>query len=217
MNATVARSAIERIAAGCALFVFAPLFGLLAAAILFSDGFPIFFRQLRVGLNGRAFHLLKFRSMAAGSCGKPITAAQDSRVTWLGAGLRRYKLDELPQLWNVVRGDMSLIGPRPEVPAFVDQVDPRWQVVLSVRPGITDLASLVYRDEERLLGKSSDVEQFYRETILPDKLAINAAYLRGRSHWTDAKLICLTIRYSFFPSGFNADRIRKSLLMKGAI
>jgi lipopolysaccharide/colanic/teichoic acid biosynthesis glycosyltransferase len=148
--------------------------------------------------------------MRNGTQGSVITAAGDSRITRAGARLRRYKLDELPQLVNVLRGDMSLVGPRPEVPELVRMDSPIWRAVLQVRPGITDLATLLYRDEEKLLGASSEPNGFYRESILPAKLVLNLEYLVSRSFWQDLKLILLTIRYSLFPGGLNQDIIKKS-------
>ena len=133
-----------------------------------------------------------------------ITAAGDARVTRVGAVLRRFKLDELPQLFNVLKGDMSLVGPRPEVPEYVQLEAPIWQAVLQVRPGVTDLATLLYRDEERLLGASDDPNALYRETVLPAKLMLNLGYLRSRSFRRDLKLILLTIRYSLFPRRFRS-------------
>lgn len=189
-----------------------PLMLVLALAVKCQDGGPIFFRQLRVGRNGSPFTLWKFRSMRMANHGAAITSSGDRRITPLGRILRRYKLDELPQLWNVLRGDMSLIGPRPEVPRFVDAADPAWRAVHRVRPGITDLATLVYRDEERILAGFDDPERAYRETVLPAKLALNLEYLRRRSLARDLKLLALTVRYSFVPGGFDPDRIKHTIL-----
>jgi lipopolysaccharide/colanic/teichoic acid biosynthesis glycosyltransferase len=179
--------------------------------ILCDDGAPVFFGQTRIGRKGRPFRIWKFRTMRAGSRGRPITAAGDHRITRVGSVLRRCKLDELPQLFNVLRGDMSLVGPRPEVPEYVQIEEPVWQAVLQVRPGVTDVASLVYRDEEKLLGTSADPNALYRETVLPSKLALNLGYLRSRSFGSDLRLILLTIRYSLFPQGFNPELIKKTL------
>jgi lipopolysaccharide/colanic/teichoic acid biosynthesis glycosyltransferase len=194
------------------LLVASPFLVLIAATVRFQDGGPAFFRQERVGRHGKPFSLWKFRSMTPGRAGSAITAGGDRRVTAVGRLLRRYKLDELPQLWNVLRGDMSLIGPRPEVPCFVDAGDPVWQAVHSVRPGITDLATLIYRDEERILAGFRDPERGYRESVLPAKLALNLQYLERRSAVRDLKLLALTIRYSFIPAGFDPDRIKQELL-----
>jgi lipopolysaccharide/colanic/teichoic acid biosynthesis glycosyltransferase len=194
------------------LIAAAPLMFLLAMAVKVQDGGPVFFRQRRLGYNGRPFTLWKFRSMDSGTRGAAITASGDRRITRVGRFLRRYKLDELPQLWNVLRGDMSLIGPRPEVPGFVDGDNPMWRKVHGVRPGITDLATLVYRDEERILAGFSDPERGYRDAVLPAKLALNVEYIERRSLGRDLKLLALTVRYSFVRAGFDPERIRHTIL-----
>jgi lipopolysaccharide/colanic/teichoic acid biosynthesis glycosyltransferase len=205
---------LDLIAGTLLLIAALPLILLLAMAVKVQDGGPVFFRQQRVGRNGAPFQLWKFRSMRISNQGAAITSSGDSRITPVGRYLRKYKLDELPQLWNVVRGDMSLVGPRPEVPRFVDAGDPVWQAVHRVRPGITDLATLVYRDEEHILAGFDDPEQGYRDAVLPAKLALNLEYLRRRSLSRDLKLLTLTIRYSFVRDGFDPDRIRHSILPK---
>src|SRR5262249_23288741 len=151
-----------------------PLIGLASVLIkVYSPG-PILFRQRRVGKNGHEFSILKFRTMVNGAdrIGKGITADDDPRVTSVGAFLRKWKLDELPQLWNVLKGEMSLVGPRPELPAYVRQYTSSQMRVLLMRPGITDPATLRYRHEGRILEGSSDPERLYREKILPDKLSL---------------------------------------------
>jgi lipopolysaccharide/colanic/teichoic acid biosynthesis glycosyltransferase len=197
--------------AAAGLLILMPALAALAVAILCDDGAPVFYSQTRVGRRGEPFRIWKFRSMRAGSQGSVITAEGDRRVTRVGAALRRLKLDELPQLFNVLKGDMSLVGPRPEVPEYVQLDAPVWQSVLQVRPGVTDLATLLYRDEEKLLGTSGDPGTFYRETVLPAKLALNLGYLRTRSFLRDLKLILLTICYSLFPQRFDPDLIKKTL------
>lgn len=187
-----------------ALLILAPLLALIAGCAWLWQGQPVLFTQERVGRFGKPFRILKFRTMALRIPGKPITAAGDSRITRTGAFLRRFKLDELLQLVNVFKGEMSVCGPRPEVPRYVDPDDPLWQIVLEVRPGITDPASLLYRHEEELLAQAADPEKFYRQSILPHKLRISARYLCRRSWWTDLKLILLTARHSFLPG----DRVR---------
>jgi lipopolysaccharide/colanic/teichoic acid biosynthesis glycosyltransferase len=193
--------------AAAGLLCLAPLFAWLAAWIALDDGAPVFFSQMRVGRNGKRFRIWKFRTMRAGSKGSVITAAGDGRVTRAGATLRKFKLDELPQLFNVLKGDMALVGPRPEVPEHVQVDAPLWQTILQVRPGITDPASLLYRDEEEILGLSDDPNAFYRDRVLPSKLLLNRAYLMTRSFGRDLRLISLTIRYSLFPKKFDPDRI----------
>lgn len=193
------------------LIVVSPLMAAAAVAVAVEDGFPVFFRQQRIGRNGRPFVMLKFRSMRTAQTGTAITAGGDSRITRSGRFLRKYKLDELPQLWNVLRGDMSLIGPRPEVPKFVDMSDPLWRTVLSVRPGITDLASLFYRHEEGLLAGAADPEAHYRRSILPSKLRIAAEGVKRQSLANDIKILVYTVLCSFFPSRFDEAQITKAL------
>ncbi|MEP7355384.1 MAG: sugar transferase [Acidobacteriota bacterium] len=203
------RSILDRFTALAGLLVASPVLAAAAICVVVQDGKPILFRQARIGRNGHPFELLKFRSMYIGRTGLSVTAGSDARVTPVGRFLRRYKLDELPQLWNVARGDMSLIGPRPEVPEFVDLNDQTWQQVLEVLPGICDLASLVYRNEETLLARVSETERFYREVLLPAKLALSLHYLRTRSITSDLRLLLLTLRFSFIPSGFDPKAIKQ--------
>ena len=194
-----------------ALILLSPLLLLTALLILVCDGTPVLFQQTRIGRKGNPFRILKFRTMRAGSPGRAITTFQDIRITPLGRVLRKLKIDELPQLWNVLRGDMSLIGPRPEVPEFVEFEDARWRTVLEVRPGVTDLASLAFRNEEEMLRPAADPEVYYRAIILPQKLNLNLHYQRSRSFSRDLKLLWMTARYSFIPWGFDRDRILRSL------
>ena len=202
---------LDVVCAAAALVILAPIFFGLAALILGHDGPPVLFNQVRVGRRGKLFRIWKFRTMHVGAEGMLVTAAGDRRVTRLGAALRRFKLDELPQLLNVLVGDMSLIGPRPEVPEYVQLEAPIWQALLQVRPGLTDLATLLYRDEEKLLGAASDPIGFYRETVLPEKLILNLRYLRSRSIRRDLNLIFLTACYSLFPERFDPDLIRRQV------
>jgi lipopolysaccharide/colanic/teichoic acid biosynthesis glycosyltransferase len=197
--------------AAVGLVILLPVLGALSLAVLVGDGRPVFFRQTRVGKGGTTFRIWKFRTMRAGSRGSAVTAAGDQRVTRVGAILRRCKADELPQLFNVLKGDMSLVGPRPEVPEYVRLEEPMWQAVLQVRPGVTDLATLLFRNEEKLLGSSADPNTFYRETVLPEKLVLNLGYLRSKSFRRDVMLILLTIRYSLFPDRFDPALIKKTL------
>ncbi len=206
------RNALDRIVCLGGLVVLAPLLAVIAVLVRCGDGGPILFRQERIGRWGRPFELLKFRSMRTSNEGPAITAAGDSRITKIGHRLRKYKLDELPQLWNVVRGDMSLVGPRPEVSRYVNPVDTVWQRVLSVRPGITDLATLVYRNEEEVLGGADDSERLYRDVVLPEKLRLNISYLERSTPLRDLKLILLTIRYSMFPVSFEPEVVKKRLV-----
>jgi lipopolysaccharide/colanic/teichoic acid biosynthesis glycosyltransferase len=193
-----------------ALILLSPLLAIVTLLILVSDGLPILFRQTRIGKNGEPFLLLKFRTMRTDCSGSAITASGDRRVTRTGGWLRGFKIDELPQLINVVQGDMSLIGPRPEVPEYVELADDRWRKALEVRPGITDLASLAFRNEEAILGPAADRDAYYRSVILPEKLRLNLQYQRSRSAPRDLKLLWMTVRYSFCPRGFDRDRIIRS-------
>lgn len=199
------------------LLLIGPLLMLLALAIFFAEGRPIFFRQFRVGQHGKPFRIWKFRTMRNLASGTKITAEADQRVTSIGKILRRYKLDELPQLLNVLLGNMSFVGPRPEVPDFVRLEDPAWRSVLSVKPGITDAASLLYRDEEAILGARLDPESYYREVVLPAKLELNMKHLASRSLMRDLKLLAMTIQCSFFPTTRDAQRVRKALSLEGLI
>jgi lipopolysaccharide/colanic/teichoic acid biosynthesis glycosyltransferase len=208
-RARVARL-FDAVCAASGLVLILPLLALISLVVLVDDGPPVLFSQTRVGKDGKPFRIWKFRTMHAGSRGSAITASGDPRVTRSGALLRKFKLDELPQLFNVLKGDMSLVGPRPETPEYVELRAPSWQAVLAVRPGITDLATLLYRDEEEILGSSPDPDALYRETVLPEKLRLNLAYLRARSFWQDLRLIFLTIRYSAFPDSFDTNRIRRT-------
>jgi len=172
-----------------------PLLILIGAAIKLLDRGPVFFRQSRVGFQGRPFMILKFRTMIPNSekLGASVTAAKDPRVTGIGRFLRKTKLDELPQLWNVLTGDMSFVGPRPEVPCYVARYNPEQRRVLGLKPGITDLATLLYRNEEQILGGTSDIELFYLEQIMPRKIDLNLEYARQASLWEDTKIILRTL------------------------
>jgi lipopolysaccharide/colanic/teichoic acid biosynthesis glycosyltransferase len=184
--------AVEACLAGLGLAVASPLFLIAAGLVAATSPGPVLFRQQRVGLNGQPFTLLKLRTMKVAPEGSQLTASGDSRITLVGRWLRRFKLDEIPQLWNVVRGDMSLVGPRPEVPRYVDPESPLWRQVLSVRPGLTDPVTLRLRDEEALLAGAADPERFYRERLLPWKLRGYLEYLQRRSWATDLGVLGAT-------------------------
>lgn len=177
------------------LLLLAPLLLLLAATILASSGRPVCFRQSRAGRHGRDFVLLKFRTMSvvrAVDC-STFDAGNNRRVTPIGRFLRSTKLDELPQLWNVLTGDMSLVGPRPEVRTWVNAYADRWAEVLALRPGITDPAAIIFRNEEEILARSPDPEMTYREEILPRKLDLYEEYVRTRTFWGDIRIIVRTL------------------------
>ncbi|MBN8280492.1 MAG: sugar transferase [Gammaproteobacteria bacterium] len=193
----MAKRTFDVLASVAVLAVLWPLLLLVAAWVRLDSPGPALFRQERVGLRGELFTLLKFRTMAATPLpgGPLVTAAGDRRVTRAGRWLRPTKLDELPQLLNVLAGDMSLVGPRPEVPRYVTLWPPQQRdLILSVRPGITDEAAVVFRDEERLLAAAADPELYYVEEILPRKLALYVAYVRGRSFGGDLRLLARTGR-----------------------
>src|SRR5262245_45241906 len=188
------RRVLDVAVAAALLVLLAPVLGLLAVLVRVTSPGPAFFRQTRIGRNGRPFELVKLRTMRADapSIGPTITAGADPRITWFGARLRHAKLDELPQLWNVVRGDMSLVGPRPEVPRYVARYCPAARAALRVRPGLTDPASLAMADEAAVLGRCDDPERVYTEELLPWKLALSLAYLERRTVWTDLGVVART-------------------------
>ncbi|SHK32618.1 Sugar transferase involved in LPS biosynthesis (colanic, teichoic acid) [Anaerobranca californiensis DSM 14826] len=177
------------------LTVLLPIFLVISIVIKVDSKGPVFFRQVRVGKNGKEFRILKFRTMVvdADKKGMQITVGKDSRITKSGYVLRKFKLDELPQLINVLFGDMSFVGPRPEVPKYVALYDENQKSVLKVKPGITDIASIEYRDENTLLGESDNPEKTYIEEVMPTKLKLNMEYIRNISIVNDVKLIFKTI------------------------
>ncbi|MBQ8853353.1 MAG: sugar transferase [Alistipes sp.] len=156
-------------------------------------GGPVIFKQQRVGRNGKLFTMYKFRSMTVSHSGSSVSVAGESRITPLGAKLRKYKLDELPELWNVLIGDMSFVGPRPDVPGYADQLKGDDRRVLQLRPGITGPASMKYRNEEEILASVPDPVKYNDEVIFPDKVRINLYYLDHQSFWMDIKLIICTV------------------------
>ena len=169
---------------------------LLVVAVLIRvkmPGGPVLFRQKRVGKDGRLFTMVKFRSMTVDHGGSSVSVAGESRITPLGAKLRRYKLDELPELWNVLTADMSFVGPRPDVPGYADALTGEDREVLALRPGITGPASLKYRNEEEILASVEDPQKYNDEVIFPDKVRINRYYLHHYSFWMDIRLIVATV------------------------
>jgi lipopolysaccharide/colanic/teichoic acid biosynthesis glycosyltransferase len=176
-----------------ALVVLSPALAVIGAAVKLGSPGPVLFWQERVGQRGRPFRIAKFRSMCLAAPGPAVTARADPRVTRLGRVLRRYKLDELPQLWNVLVGDMSLVGPRPEVARFVSVFPEAYARILTVRPGITDFAALEYRDEESVLGDSPDPEATYVKEVLPKKIALYHRYLDEMSFGIDVALVLRTL------------------------
>lgn len=182
------------------LILLSPLLLNLAVRIRMENGGPVFYRGLRIGLRGQPFRIFKFRTMVVNAerMGGPSTADDDPRITRIGKKLRKHKLDELPQLINVFLGDMSLVGPRPEVPHYVDMYTEEEKAILAVRPGITDWASLWNPDEGAILAGSPDPEKTYMEKIRPEKMRLQLKYVRERSFWTDIKIIFLTLKTILF-------------------
>ena len=177
------------------LIVLSPILIAIAIKIKIGSDGPVFFKQIRVGEKNKEFRILKFRTMVvdAEKLGRQITVGNDSRITKIGGFLRKYKLDELPQLINVFKGDMSLVGPRPEVPRYVKLYNEEQRKVLEVKPGITDLASIRYRDENDLLGEAENPDDLYINTIMPDKLALNLVYINKNNVFFDIYIILKTI------------------------
>ena len=192
----------DRVVSLVGLVILSPV--LLVVAVLVKvkmPGGPVIFRQKRVGKEGNIFTINKFRTMTVGGGWSSVSVAGESRITPLGAKLRKYKLDELPELWNVLKGDMSFVGPRPDVPGYADQLQGTDREVLKLRPGITGPASLKYRDEEELLARVAaggiegwtDPVKYNDEVIFPDKVRLNLHYLHNYSFITDIKIIFATV------------------------
>ena len=177
------------------IIIISPILIVVSIAIKLDSPGKIMFLQKRVGRNEMDFYIYKFRTMVtdAEKLGKQITVGKDNRITKVGAFLRKYKIDELPQLFNVLKGDMSLVGPRPEVPKYVALYSEEQKKVLSVRPGITDLASLRYSDENEILGKVDNPEEYYINVIMKDKLNLNLEYIEKSNLFFDISLIIKTI------------------------
>lgn len=184
----------DRTAAFFGLLFLWPVLAVVAVLIRVKmPGGPVIFTQRRVGRDGKLFTMYKFRSMTVGHGGSSVSVAGESRITPLGAKLRRYKLDELPELWNVLIGDMSFVGPRPDVPGYADQLTGDDREVLRLRPGITGPASLKYRDEEELLARQEDPQRYNDEVIFPDKVRLNRYYLHNYSFGKDLQMIFATV------------------------
>lgn len=182
-----------------ALILLLPLIIVVSILIMSDSKGGAFFHQIRVGQKGREFKLHKFRTMrpAAESSGQLTVGMRDSRITKIGYTLRRYKLDELPQLWNILVGEMSVVGPRPEVPKYVGMYNAEQRKVLNVRPGLTDYASIKYVNENEVLEKSSNPEKTYIEEIMPEKLQLNLKYIEEQSLITDLKILSATFKAIF--------------------
>jgi lipopolysaccharide/colanic/teichoic acid biosynthesis glycosyltransferase len=196
---TRAKRTLDLIGAGAGAVLLSPLFFLIALLVKVGDGGPVFFRQERVGFRGRPFRIWKFRTMIPGAelRGLPLTIGKDARVTRVGAWLRRLRLDELPQLFNVLAGDMTLVGPRPEVPRYVEFYDSEQRRVLDLVPGLTDEASIRYLDESAMLGAAADPEQMYVDQIIPEKIRLSLKYATRATMWTDLRVMLVTARRLF--------------------
>jgi lipopolysaccharide/colanic/teichoic acid biosynthesis glycosyltransferase len=189
------KRSIDLLASSAGLVVLSPAFAIIAAVIKLDSAGPVFFRQERVGFGLSIFSIYKFRTMVADAPrqGKSLTASGDSRITRVGRFLRKTKIDELPQLINVLRGEMTLVGPRPEVPKYVNLFRQDYAEILKIRPGVTDLASLKYRNESDLLARTEDPEREYILRVLPDKIALAKEYVRRSSLPFDISLIVKTV------------------------
>lgn len=188
------KSLFDKLASFFGLIVLSPV--LLVVAVLIRvkmPGGPVIFKQKRVGQHGRLFTMYKFRSMTVHHSGSSVSVKGESRITPLGAVLRKYKLDELPELWNVLIGDMSFVGPRPDVPGYADRLQGDDRRMLLLKPGITGPASLKYRNEEELLAGQADPQKYNDEVLFPDKVRINLQYLDNWSFWGDIKIIVYTV------------------------
>lgn len=190
----IAKYVFDRIMAFVGLVVLSPILLIvwLLIRVKMPDG-PAVFTQKRVGKDGKLFTMYKFRSMSVHHSGSSVSVAGESRITPLGAKLRRYKMDELPELWNVLVGDMSFVGPRPDVPSYADKLEGNNRRVLQLRPGITGPASLKYRDEEMLLARQANPQEYNDNVIYPDKVRINLYYLDHYSFLADIKMIVATV------------------------
>jgi lipopolysaccharide/colanic/teichoic acid biosynthesis glycosyltransferase len=187
----------------------APVLVLTAVLIKLDSPGPILFRQTRMGCNGREFTLFKFRSMRVSETGSLVTAAGDNRISKVGKWIRRTKIDELPELWNIVRGEMSIVGPRPEVPQLVDLTNPLWNEILEARPGLTDPVTLQLRNEEELLAQASDREDFYKNILQPYKLRGYVHFVRNRTWKKDIETIFGTIKAIVFPKSVRQPTIEE--------
>ena len=188
------KSIFDRISALFGLFLFSLLLSIIAILIrLKMPGGPVIFKQKRVGQYGRLFTMYKFRSMTVSHSGSSVSIKGESRITPLGAKLRKYKLDELPELWNVLIGDMSFVGPRPDVPGYADKLTGEERRILLLKPGITGPASLKYRNEEELLAEQENPQEYNDKVLFPDKVRINIEYLENWSFWYDIKIIVYTV------------------------
>jgi lipopolysaccharide/colanic/teichoic acid biosynthesis glycosyltransferase len=195
LRGSLVKRSFDLSVAALGIVVLSPVLAVAALAVKLSSRGPVLFRQERMGRRFRPFRIYKFRTMVADApaLGKPITAGEDPRITRVGRWLRKMKIDELPQLFNVLVGDMSFVGPRPEVPKYVEMFRGDYEEILRVRPGITDPASIAYRDEAAILGRADDPERFYVDRVLPAKIRLAKAYAARASFWFDMAVIARTL------------------------
>lgn len=187
------KRSFDVISAFMALLLLMPLLLLVSLLIKLTMPGPVLFRQTRIGFGGRPFTIYKFRSMKVNRSKVSITLSSDNRITPLGRFLRRSKIDELPQLWNILRGDMSVVGPRPDVPGYSDKLQGSDQLLWTVRPGLTGLDSISYPFEETILDQQPDPQKYYDEVLWPDKVRLNLVYIKNRSFWMDIAIILFTV------------------------
>jgi lipopolysaccharide/colanic/teichoic acid biosynthesis glycosyltransferase len=198
-SSLVCKRCLDILISALILLLTSPILALAALAVWIESGSPVFFRQERVGRGFSRFQILKLRSMQVDNRGPVLTVAGDRRITRVGRVIRATKIDELPQLWNVFRGEMSVVGPRPTVPELVESCSERYRKILTMRPGITDLASIYYRNEEQILARARDPVIQYRERILPVKLKLAERYLRQRSGMVDFVIMLRTAAVTLLP------------------
>lgn len=193
------------------LFIFTPILLLMAFLIKIEDRGPVFYRGVRVGRHGKSFRIFKFRTMVinAEKMGGPSTPADDPRITRIGRYIRKFNLDELPQFINVLKGEMSIVGPRPEVPQYVEMFTEEEKKILNVRPGITDWASIWNPDEGAVLAGSDDPEKVYLEKIRPEKIRLQLEYVRDHSVWVDFKIMFTTVKVHLFDALMNKTTFPK--------
>jgi lipopolysaccharide/colanic/teichoic acid biosynthesis glycosyltransferase len=205
---SVSKRLFDMVLAAIGVVMFSPILAVIAILIKLEDRASVFYRGLRIGRQGKPFRVYKFRTMVvnAEKIGGPSTSDDDPRITRIGKHLRKYKLDELPQLFNVLKGDMSFVGPRPEVKSEVDLYTPQERELLTVRPGITDYASIEFHDEGAILKGSADPHEAYRLLIRPRKIELGLQYVREHSLLTDLRILWLTGATLFMSRAVNASR-----------
>ena len=181
----------DRLVALVTLIALLPLLAIIAVVLIVANGRPVFFRQVRIGQGGKKFVMVKFRTMS-GVEENSISTLDSNRITKTGNFLRRTKLDELPELWNILIGDMSFVGPRPDVPGYADQLTGDDRVILKLKPGLTGIASLKYRNEDEILSQQPNPQEYNDTVIWPDKVRLNKIYIERQSLWLDLKVILLT-------------------------